>query len=136
MAESVKSVLYVDYDSIHRSLKASGSLAADRLAQRVAGWVAAIESGRLVVPKGKAPTRRRMQARRCYADPVLLGKGRLALVACGFEIIDCPITAGHQRNSAGLQIVLDAMDWLARTGPMTSSSCFPPIPTSRRRCSA
>jgi NYN domain len=117
MAESVKSVLYVDYDSIHRSLKASGSLAADRLAQRVAGWVAAIESGRLVVPKGKAPTRRRMQARRCYADPVLLGKGRLALVACGFEIIDCPITAGHQRNSAGLQIVLDAMDWLARDGP-------------------
>ena len=110
MAESVKSVLYVDYDSIHRSLKASGSLAADRLAQRVAGWVAAIESGRLVVPKGKAPTRRRMQARRCYADPVLLGKGRLALVACGFEIIDCPIAAGHQRNSAGLQIVLDAMD--------------------------
>ena len=117
MAESVKSVLYVDYDSIHRSLKASGSPAADRLAQRAAGWVAAIESGRLVVPKGKAPTRRRMQARRCYTDPVLLGKGRLAFVACGFEIIDCPVAAGHQRNSAGLQIVLDAMDALAEDGP-------------------
>jgi hypothetical protein len=117
MAESVKSVLYVDYDSIHRSLKSSGSPAADRLALRVAGWVAAIESGRLVIPKGKTPTRRRMQARRCYADPVLLGKGRLAFVACGFEIIDCPIAAGHQRNSAGLQIVLDAMDALAEDGP-------------------
>ena len=88
MAETVKSVLYVDYDSIHRSLKASGSPAADRLAQRAAGWVAAIELGRLVVPKAKAPTRRRMQARRCYTDPVLLGKGRLAFVACGFEVID------------------------------------------------
>ena len=62
MAESVKSVLYVDYDSIHRSLKASGSPAADRLAQRAAGWVAAIESGRLVVPKGKARIRTQISA--------------------------------------------------------------------------
>ena len=93
MAEAVKSVLYVDYDSLHRSLKASGSAIADRLAQRAAAWVAAIESGRLVVPKGKALTRRRMQARRCYADPDLLAKGRLAFVACGFEVIDCPIAA-------------------------------------------
>jgi len=117
MAEAVKSVLYVDYDSLHRSLKASGSGIADRLAQRAAAWVAAIESGRLVVPKGKAPTRRRMQARRCYADPDLLAKGRLAFVACGFEVIDCPIAAGHQRNAAGLQIVLDVIDALVKDEP-------------------
>jgi hypothetical protein len=58
-----------------------------------------------------------MQARRCYADPDLLGKGRLAFVACGFEVIDCPIAAGHQRNAAGLQIVLDVMDALAKEEP-------------------
>src|SRR5437762_11383355 len=34
-----------------------------------------------------------------------------------FEIIDCPTATGHQRNSAGLQIVLDAMDALAEDGP-------------------
>src|SRR5262249_8715550 len=38
-------------------------------------------------------------------------------VACGFEVVDCPTAAGHQRNSAGLQIVLDAMDALASDGP-------------------
>jgi uncharacterized LabA/DUF88 family protein len=110
MAETIKSALFVDYDSIHRSLKAQSRQAAERFAQRSSTWIAAIESGRLV--KGGATARRRMMIRRCYADPQLLGKNRLAFVAGGFEVIDCPPLEGQERNSADIHIALDAMDAL------------------------
>lgn len=110
MAETIKSALFVDYDSIHRSLKAQSRQAAERFAQRSSTWIAAIESGRLV--KGGATARRRMMIRRCYADPQLLGKSRLAFVAGGFEVIDCPPLEGQERNSADIHIALDAMDAL------------------------
>jgi hypothetical protein len=74
MAETTKSVLFVDYDSIHRSVAAGEALAAERLASRIAAWVAAIETGRIFAARSDA--RRRILMRRCYADPALLGAER------------------------------------------------------------
>ncbi|MCP4380200.1 MAG: NYN domain-containing protein [Hyphomicrobiales bacterium] len=112
MADTIKSALFVDYDSFHRSLKAAKIDIAESLAQRAADWVAAIESGALVVPAPDKEVRRRTLVRRCYADPRLLEKNRAALIAAGFEVIDCPPLEGRQRNAAEIHMVLDTMDAL------------------------
>jgi hypothetical protein len=112
MAEPIKSALFVDYDSIYRSLRASGKEAAERLASRSSAWVEAIESGRLLMAKAGDPVRRRVLIRRCYGDPRLLGKNRLAFIAAGFEVVDCPPLEGRERNSADINMVLDAVDAL------------------------
>ena len=114
MAESIRSALFVDYDSIYQSIKAVNATAADRLAQRAGAWVAAIESGRLVSPKKEGGSRRRIVLKRCYADPQLLGKARTAFSASGFQMIDCAKADGRARNAADVQIALDAMDALGR----------------------
>jgi len=111
MAETLKSALFVDYDSIHRSLAAAGR-DGDALAQRTSAWVVAIESGRLVSVKDGGQNRRRFALRRCYADPARLGKNRIAFVAAGFELIDCPATDGR-KNSAGMSVALDVIEALA-----------------------
>ena len=112
MADTIKSALFVDYDSFHRSLKAAKNDIAESLAQRAADWVAAIESGTLVVPAPDGAVRRRILVRRCYADPRLLEKNRAALIAAGFEVIDCPPLEGRERNAAEIHMVLDTMDKL------------------------
>ncbi|MCB1489847.1 MAG: NYN domain-containing protein [Bauldia sp.] len=113
MANTIKSALFVDYDSFHRSLKAAKEDVAELLAQRSAALVAAIESGTLVTPPLEEGDRRRSLIRRCYADPNLLGSNRAALIAAGFEVIDCPTLEGWQRNSAAVHIALDTIDALA-----------------------
>ena len=112
MANPIKSALFVDYDSFHRSLKAARDDIAELVAQRSAAWVAAIESGQLVTPRAKDGARRRALVRRCYADPALLGSNRQALISSGFEVIDCPPLEGRERNSAELHMVLDTVDAL------------------------
>jgi hypothetical protein len=112
MAETIKSVLFVDYDSIHRSLKAANPQPAERLAERVGAIVAAIESGRLLAPRPDGRVRRRVLVKRCYADPRRLGKSRDAFAANGFEMIDCPPLEGRERNSADIHMALDAIDAL------------------------
>ncbi len=112
MANPIKSALFVDYDSFHRSLKAARDDIAELVAQRSAAWVAAIESGQLVTPRAKDGARRRALVRRCYADPALLAGNRQALISSGFEVIDCPPLEGRERNSAELHMVLDTVDAL------------------------
>jgi NYN domain len=112
MANPIKSALFVDYDSFHRSLKAARDDIAELVAQRAATWVAAIESGQLVTPRAKDGARRRALVRRCYADPALLGSNRQLLISSGFEVIDCPPLEGRERNSAELHMVLDTVDAL------------------------
>ncbi len=110
MAETTKSVLFVDYDSIQRSVAAGEMQAAERLASRVAAWVAAIEAGRIFAARSDA--RRRILMRRCYADPALLGDERSEFLSNGFQIVDCPPAEGRERNSAAIHMVLDTIDAL------------------------
>ncbi|MEP2923104.1 MAG: NYN domain-containing protein, partial [Bauldia litoralis] len=112
MANTIKSALFVDYDSFHRSLEAAHADVAELLAQKAATLVSAIETGKLVTPEVEEGARRRSLIRRCYADPQLLGKNRSAFIASGFEVIDCPPLEGSDRNSAAIHIILDAMDAL------------------------
>ena len=112
MANTIKSALFVDYDSFHRSLKAAHADIAELLAQKAATLVSAIENGDLVTPEAEEGARRRSLIRRCYADPELLGKNRAAFIASGFEVIDCPPLEGSDRNSAAIHIVLDTIDAL------------------------
>jgi len=112
MAETIKSALFVDYDSFHRSQDDENGDVAERLAQTSVAWVAAIESGRLLVPAPENNARRRVLIRRCYADPGLLGLHRSALIASGFEVIDCPQQPGRKRNAADLHMVIDTLDAL------------------------
>lgn len=112
MAETIKSALFVDYDSFHRSQDDENGDAAERLAQTSAVWVSALEGGKLILPPPENGARRRVLIRRCYADPTLLGLHRSALIASGFEVIDCPHQPGRKRNAADLHMVIDTLDAL------------------------
>ncbi|MCX5494700.1 NYN domain-containing protein [Kaistia dalseonensis] len=112
MTATVKSVLFVDYDSLYLSLRARDPGIARRFALRPQTWIEAIEAGLLIEPRGETPVRRRILMRRCYADPKLLGKARPAFQSQGFQIVDCPPLPGRERNSAEIQMVLDTVDAL------------------------
>ena len=112
MAEATKSILLIDYDSIHRSLSANDSDATERLAPRIAAWIGALEAGSLFTDKPGTTGRRRVLIRRCYADPALLGDDRAAFLANGFQVVDCPIGEGRERNAAAIHMVLDSIEAL------------------------
>jgi hypothetical protein len=112
MADTIKSALFVDYDSFHRSQDDENGDVAERVAQTSVAWVTAIESGKLILPPAEDGARRRVLIRRCYADPALLGLHRSALIASGFEVIDCPQQPGRKRNAADLHMVIDTLDAL------------------------
>jgi hypothetical protein len=99
MADTIKSALFVDYDSFHRSQDDEDGDTAERLAQTSAVWVSALEGGKLILPPPENGARRRVLIRRCYADPALLGLHRSALIASGFEVRS-PAPAGRRRNAA------------------------------------
>jgi hypothetical protein len=111
MAEATKSVLLLDYDSIHRSVSASDAAAGGRLATRLASWMGAIEAGS-VFAAAESAGRRRVLIRRCYADPTLLGNDRAAFLSNGFQVVDCPPAEGREHNAAAIHMVLDAIDAL------------------------
>ncbi|MBN9431576.1 MAG: NYN domain-containing protein [Bosea sp.] len=112
MTEILKSVLFIDYDSLHLALHARDPQLARRLAARPGALLDAIEAGALVGSGSLGNQRRRVLMRRCYADPRLIGRGRDAFVMQGFQIVDCPTLAGRERNSAEVQITLDTIDAL------------------------
>lgn len=107
MAETVKSALFIDYDSLRERLAESRPEAAARLASRWSVWIGEIESGKLIAQKGQS-TRRRVVHRRCYAGPGLLDDERTALIAGGFEIAERPENRG--RSAADIQLALDVAD--------------------------
>ncbi|WP_336800886.1 NYN domain-containing protein [Kaistia sp. MMO-174] len=113
MTAPIKSVLFVDYDSLYLSLRARDPGMARRFALRPGVWLEAIEAGLLQEPRGEETARRRILMRRCYADPKLLGKARAAFTGQGFQIVDCPPLPGRERNSAEIHMVLDTIDALA-----------------------
>lgn len=113
MTAPIKSVLFVDYDSLFMSLRTRDPGMARRFALRPGVWLDAIEQGLLLEPRGEEAVRRRILMRRCYADPKLLGKARAAFTAQGFQIVDCPPLPGRERNSAEIHMVLDTVDALA-----------------------
>jgi len=106
MADSTKSVLLLDYDSLHRSL--AGSVAETRLAERAAAWLAAMESGRLLSDESR---RRRIVVKRCYVGPGVHGKPRDALAVAGFEMVEA--AESGSRNAADLLMAMDTVELLA-----------------------
>jgi hypothetical protein len=106
LVEPNKSILLVDFDSVHRSLTGAGGEAAARLVTRIPGWVKGLSSGRLI-----GPDDRTLLVKRCYADPKAIGEGRLSFKAAGFEVIDCPATNGGR--GVDLLMAMDALDQLA-----------------------
>jgi hypothetical protein len=110
MADAIKSVLFVDYDSLYQSLRQADEAAAERLASRVVGWITAIEQGRLAPADGGI--RRRVLMRRCYANPSLLGEKRKNFTGNGFLVVDCPPLEGRERSAADIQMALDTLDAL------------------------
>ena len=117
MAQIVRSVLLVDYDSLHASLRESSQVAAEWLAGLSGVWLDAIEDGDLVVQRRGEPHKRRLLVKRCYSDPKLLGSQREGLIAQGFQIIDCLPLSGRERNAAEVSMVLDAVDLVTHSAP-------------------
>jgi hypothetical protein len=112
MADTIKSALLVDYDSVFRSIAAAEPDVADRFAARIPAWIAALEAGRLVTSGDGAAVKRKILLRRCYAEPAVLGDRRGQFIAAGFQVIDCPAQEGRARNAADIHMVLDTIDAL------------------------
>jgi hypothetical protein len=110
MAEPIKSALFVDYESLHRSLTGVDAATDARLADRAAAWLRAIETGQLIDPEGLP---RRIVVRRCYAGPGVRGKQRDMLAAAGFSVVDVGADNGV-RSSSDLHIAMDTIDALSR----------------------
>jgi hypothetical protein len=131
LAETIKSALLVDYESLHRSLADANGVGETRLADRASAWVAAVETGRLIGPHG---TKRRLTVKRCYAGPNVLGKQRNSLSAAGFEVIDVAGADGS-RGGVDMHLAIDTIDLLAQpNGPeefliLTASSELAPLLT-------
>ena len=103
MVEPVKSVLLVDLDGLGRSLAAAGgTVAGERLAERIADWSDAIESGELIDPAGTAHA---IATRRCYVSADDADDARDAFVHAGFAIVEC-----DGQSQADLCLAMDAMD--------------------------
>ena len=112
MVEPVKSVLLVDLDGVGRSLAASGDEGMDeRLAERIADWSGAIESGELVEPAG---TLRAITLRRCYVGPASADETRAAFRQAGFDMVECAGQAQVELSLAvdAMEIAADASDAL------------------------
>lgn len=110
----LRTVLLLDFDNLWNALKKESPSAANRFATDPHGWIAAIEDGSLILlPHGEA-TRRRILSLRCYANPDLLFRlrCRTAFVRAGFSVVDCPSLTVAGKNSADIQMVLDAVDLL------------------------
>jgi hypothetical protein len=112
MAETIKSVLFLDYDSVRHALEESDSNGAERLGLRLPAWIAALESGSLLTETENEGGRRRILMRRCYADPSLLDADRAIFLTNGFQVVDCPTAEGRDRNAAAIHMVLDTIDAL------------------------
>ena len=111
MVQTIKSVLLIDYDSIHRSLSETEPGTGELLGTRAGVWLEAIEGGDIVhAPYLDPDVRRRFQTKRCYADPKLLGKNRGWLTANGVQIVDCTPSGGLSRGAADIHMTLDALD--------------------------
>lgn len=108
MAEAIKSAVFVDYESLQRSMGAGEG--DTRLADRAAAWLAAIEAGRLV---GLEPGRRRLVVKRCYVGASVRGKQRDALSAAGFVVVDANTSEGA-RSSSDLHLAMDTIEALAQ----------------------
>ncbi len=103
MVKPVKSILLVDLDGLGRSLAASGGEKTDaRLAERIADWSGAIESGELIAPGG---TRHGIAQRRCYVGSAGRAAARAAFERAGFDIVECDGQAQVE-----LSLAVDAMD--------------------------
>ncbi len=113
MVQTIKSLLFFDYDSIYRSLNSRVPTSGDQLGSRAGAWLEALESGELITPRADG-LRRRLQVKRCYADPRLLGKNRGWLTANGVQIVDCASLNGSLRSPSDVHMVLDAVDALDR----------------------
>ncbi|HWJ71594.1 MAG TPA: NYN domain-containing protein [Kaistia sp.] len=115
MTDMLKTVLFIDYDSLHLALHARDPALARRFAARPGALLEAIEAGTLIDSAQLGQAKRRVLMRRCYADPRSLGKARDSFVSQGFQIVDCPTLPGRERNSAEVQITLDTIDALGHT---------------------
>lgn len=104
MAEPVKSILLVDFDSLDRSLAAAGGEGMDeRLANGIDDWLGAIESGELLPADGGGT--RAITKRRCYGSPLSADESRAAFVRTGFEVVQCDSQAQVE-----ISMAIDAMD--------------------------
>ncbi len=108
MAEPRRSVLFVDFDSLHRSLLGAGGEAAARLATRIPGWLTGLETDRLIGPD----TARSIVVKRCYADPKTIGPAQDTFRDEGFEVVECP---PYPNGVRGVDMTM-AMDVLERLG--------------------
>ena len=125
-AESVTSVLLIDFDGVRRSLNAIDVEAGDQLAASAGRWLEALENGDLISPSGP----RRILLRRCFADPDMLGDGSKAMADSGFDVIDSPARKG---GTVAPNSTLRSTPSTRSTTPSTtpSSFCCRPMPTSR-----
>ncbi|MDW8315936.1 MAG: NYN domain-containing protein [Rhodovarius sp.] len=119
MTAALRAALYLDFDNVVSALaEGAGTALALRFAQEPALWLQPL----LATPA------RRVLIRRCYMNPAgflpredgsrsYFSTFRHALMAEGFEVVDCPRLT-RLKNAADIRIALDVLDALAGPAPI------------------
>jgi hypothetical protein len=116
--DSVRSVLYLDFDNVLGGLLKLDPNSAIRYAEQPQLWLSRLAAG------GRDERRRRWLVLRCYMNPagwvshpandgtrLYFSKFRPYLTDAGFEVIDCPRLT-QTKNGADIRLVIDAVEAL------------------------
>jgi hypothetical protein len=120
MPDYVRSAMFVDFENVYLSLRATAEPAANRFVTRVQQWVSAVEGGSLVQSTansgGSDGVVRRILVRNLYADMAQLGEdGRRYFARNGFNVVDCPALTGAGKNSSDIRMIMDIVEFLGHT---------------------
>lgn len=102
------SALFVDFDNMYAGLKRHAPGYAEDFAEDPGRLVDWLREGR----DERGPFRRRFLLMSCYLNPGHFGGFRGAFAAAGFRVVDCPSLTRHDKSSADIHLVLDAVDAL------------------------
>ncbi len=105
--ESIRSVLFLDYDNIVSDLRKLDGKAADLFAAQPELWVNWLEGG-----MGGLTQSRRFLVKNLYLNPAVYGSARAVFTRSGFKAIDCPSLTSQGKSSADIHMVLDIIDAL------------------------
>ncbi len=116
--ETVRSVLYLDFDNVFSGLVKLDPKLAMRYAEEPQLWLSGLAAGSQDEPP------RRWLVLRCYMNPsgwvphpnndgtrLYFSKFRPPFTDAGFEVVDCP-RLSHTKNGADIRMVIDAVEAL------------------------
>jgi len=114
----VRTALFVDFDTVFRSLEAVDPRAAKRFAEQPGRWMHWLERGYHTTGGSReGRTRRALLMRKCYLNPAAFSRYRGFFTRSAFSVIDYPPVNGAGRSGSDICMALDIVEALNHATP-------------------